>query len=452
MSSIELTNQEINQLNKKELENVAESILSKAKQLGASQCEVSMEAHKGYSVSVHDGSVESIEYHKDKGIDISVLFGKRSGSASLSDIRPEAISAAVEAAVHIAKFTDNDEASGLAEKDELAFNYPKLALFYPWSLTVQDAILQAIQCEKETLAFDKRIKGVSEVSISTGESLSIYANSDGFIGSYPYTRHDISCVAIAAEKKEMQRDFYYTVSTDPSMLESISHVAHNAARRVIEQLGSKKVRTGKLPVIFIAEAARGFLGHFAAAIQGGYLYSKKSFLLDQLNKPIFPAFVNIKEQPHLARALGSAPFDDDGVLTRPNIFVEQGILRNYALGVYSAKMLKMKTTGNAGGTHNLTIHPGNQDLVSLLKTMQKGLLVTELMGQGVNLLTGDYSRGAKGFWVENGEIQYPVHEVTIAGKLQDMYANIIAVGNDVDVRGNIRTGSILVEQMMIAGE
>lgn len=439
-------------LSSNHLQSIAQDILKEAARLGASQSEVSIAANKGFTVRAQGGDVETVEYNQDKVVEITVYFGKRTGTSSLSDLRPEAIRAGVEAACHIAKFTDEDPVSGLAEKDELAFHYPALDLAYPWSISVEKAIELACQCEREALAYDKRIMSAEDVSVGTSEAINIYANSHGFIGHYPVSHHELSCVLIAKEGDEMQRDYSYTIAADPSLLESTMLVAKQAAERSVRRLGARRLPTMKAPVIFAAEEARGLIGHFAAAIQGGSLYRKASFLVDHLDKQIFPHFMHIQEQPHLAKALGSAPFDEDGVATRANVFIEDGILRNYSLGVYSAKKLGMKTTGNSGGMHNLTLKLGDKNLTQLLKTMGRGLLVTELMGQGVNMITGDYSRGAGGYWVENGEIQYPVHEITIAGKLQDMYARIAEIGNDVDTRGNIRTGSILLEEMMIAGE
>lgn len=434
------------------LQSIAKDILQEANRRGADQAEVSMAANKGFSVSAHGGEVETVEYHQDKIVEITVYFGKCRGSASLSDVRPEAIRAGVEAACHIAKFTDKDEHAGLANKEELAFNYPHLELAYPWDISVEKAIELACQCEQEALSQDKRIMRAEEANVSTAEAWHVYANSNDFIGFYPFTRHEISCVLVAKEGDEMQRDFSYTVASDPATLDPISKVAKQAVKRTVDRLSARRLPTMKTPVIYAAEEARGLLGHFFNAIRGGVLYRKSSFLLDHLDKKIFPSFVHIQEFPHLSRGLGSAPFDDEGVNTRSNVFVDEGILRSYALGVYSARKLGMKTTGNAGGTHNLTIRPGAKDFVSLLKTMNKGLLITEMMGQGINLVTGNYSRGVSGFWIEQGEIQYPVHEITVAGKLKDMYANILEVGNDVDMRGNIRTGSILIEEMMVAGE
>lgn len=432
-------------------QSIAQDMLNEAKRLGASQAELNIALNKGFSVSAHDGDVETVEYHQDKVIEINVLFGKRSGSSSISDIRPEAIRAAVEAACHIAKFTDEDEASGLAEADELALNYPRLNLAYDWTVTVEQAIDMACQCERETLAVDPRIVNVEEANITTMQAFHLYANTQGFMGHYPYTRHEISCVAIAKQQEEMQRDYAYTAAADPAGLETVSYLAKEAAERPVKRLNARQLKTMKTPVIFAAEEARSLFGSFVSAISGSSLYRKSSFLLDHLDKQIFPDFIHIQEKPWLARALGSVPFDGDGVATRENVFIEDGILRQYVLDVYAARKLGMKTTGNSGGVHNLVIQTGNKNLTELLKTMGTGLLITEMMGSGVNMVTGDYSRGAGGFWVENGEIQYPVQEITVAGKLQDMFMRICEIANDVDVRGNIRTGSVLIEEMMVAG-
>jgi PmbA protein len=433
------------------LQAVARDILAEAKRQGATQAEVGIALSKGFSVGARETQVETVEYNQDKVVDIKVYVGKRSGSASLSDLRSEAVNDAVSAACHIAKFTGEDTYSGLADKEEMGFDYPKLQLAYPWSLSVEKAIELACQCEREALAMDKRIMSAEEATVATGTQWNLYANSHGFTGSFAYTRHEISCILVAKGKAEMARDYSYTVAADPAQLDSVTQIAEEAVRRTVNRLGARQLRTMKTPVIFAAEEARGLLGHFVAAIAGSSVYRKSSFLADHLGKQIFPEFVHIQEFPHLPHALGSAPFDNDGVATRSNVFIQDGILQNYILGVYSARRLGMKTTGDAGGIHNLTIQPGTKNLAELLKTMGKGLLVTEMMGNGVNLVTGDYSRGVCGFWVENGEIQYPVHENTVAGHLKDMYARIVEVGKDVDTRGNIRTGSILIEEMTVAG-
>lgn len=437
--------------NVESLKNLVMEILQETKRQGASSAEVDVGSNKGFSVQVRKGEVESVEYNQDKSIGITVYFGKRSGSASLSDLRPDAIRSAVAAACNIARFTDEDPYSGIAEKELLAFDYPKLDLAFPWGISVEHAIELALDCEGKALAKDKRITNSEGVSIMTSHGWHAYGNTLGFVGIFPSTCHEISCVLIAKQGDEMQRDYYYSMAADPELLDPINMIAANAAERTVRRLGSRRLTTRSVPVIFIAEEARGFLGHFIGAIQGGNLYRKSSFLLDHLGKPVFPAHIRMDERPLLPKSLGSAPFDDDGVATRPNVFVENGILNSYSLGVYSARKLGMQTTGNAGGVHNLFINTGNKDLPALLKTMGTGLLVTELMGQGVNLVTGDYSRGASGFWVENGQIQYPVEEITIAGNLQDMYRQLVEVGCDIDKRGNIQTGSILLENMTVAG-
>ncbi len=446
---------EIAQLNVFTKENVQELIaiiLDEAKRQGASSAEVDVGINKGFNIAVRMGDVETVEYNQDKIIEITVYFGQRSGSASLSDIRLEAIRSAVQAACNIARFTDEDTFSGLADRELLAFNYPTIELAYPWELSVKQAIEMALECEGTALAKDKRITNSEGVTIATSSAWTGYGNSLGFIGVYPVTRHEISCILIAKQGDEMQRDYSYSVACDPSLLVPIQQVAANAVDRTVRRLGARRLPTCHVPVVFAAEEARGLLGHFIGAISGSSLYRKASFLLDHLGKPVFPSHITMDERPYLPKSLGSAPFDNDGVETRPNVFIKDGVLQNYCLGVYSARKLGMKTTANAGGVHNLFINNGKKDLNGLLKTMDKGLLVTELMGNGVNILTGDYSRGATGFWVEGGEVQYPVEEITIAGKLADMYGNLVEVGNDIDYRGNIKTGSILLNNMMIAGD
>ena len=435
-----------------QLEELAATILQEAKRQGAESAEVDISVNKGFNVTARKGDVESVEYHQDKMIDITVYLGKKLGATSLSDIRKEAIEAAVKAACHIARYTDEDEAAGLAEKELLGFNYPKLALSYPWDMTVPDAIELTRLCESKALAMDKRILHSEGVSLITSSGWHLYGNTHGFMGTFPVTRHEISCVLIAKQNEEMQRDYSYTIAADPALLEPIDYLAKNAVERTVKRLGGRKLSTRQVPVIFAAEEARSLLGNFLAAISGSQLYRRSSFLLDHLGKQVFPKHMNLREAPHLEKALGSCPFDDDGVLTRENVFVEQGLLTSYILGVYSARKLGLKTTGNAGGVHNLLVTTGQKNFAELLKTMDTGLLVTEVMGNGTNLITGDYSHGASGFWVEKGEIQYPVEEITIAGNLKEMYANIVEISNDIDRRGNIQTGSILIENMMVAGD
>jgi PmbA protein len=442
----------IDMFNQQKLQQMVADILDEAKRQGATSAEVDVAVNKGFNVMVRMGDVESVEYNQDKIIEILVYFGKRSGSASISDTRPEAIRAAVQAACNIARYTDEDPYAGIAEKDILAFNYPESDLYYPWDLSVPKAIEMGLECEAIALARDKRIINSEGVNIATIEVWNAYGNSHGFIGMSPVTRHEISGVLIAKQGEEMQRDYSYTVACDPTSLESLKQVADKAVERTVRRLGGRRMPTCKAPIIFAAEEARGLLGHFVSAMSGSSIYRKSSFLLDQVGKQIFPSHVYINEKPFLPKSLGSSPFDDDGVATRENVFIDAGILKTYSLGVYSGRKLGLASTGNAGGVHNLMISHGDKDLAGLLKKMGKGLLVTELMGNGANIVNGDYSRGAAGFWVEDGEIQYPVEEITIAGKLQDMYANLVEIGNDIDKRGNIQTGSILLEEMMIAGD
>lgn len=434
------------------LKTMVADILQEAKHQGATSAEVDVSVNKGFTVTARKGDVETVEYNQDKAISITVFFGKRLGSATLSDVRPEAIQAAVKAACNIARFTDEDPCSGLADKNLLAFNYPNIDLAFPWDLTVEQGIELAKECEALALAKDNRIINSEGATVGTIQVCHAYGNSEGFIGVFPVTKHEISCMLIAKQGDEMQRDYSYTVACDANLLDSVNKIATLAAERTVNRLGARRLTTRRTPVIFAAEEARTLLSHFIGAISGGNLYRKSSFLLDHMGKQIFPAHIKIDERPHLPKTLGSAPYDEDGVATRPNVFIENGILQSYVMGIYSARQLGLQSTGDAGGVHNLFINTSNKDLPALLKSMGTGLLVTELMGQGINLVTGDYSRGCAGYWVENGTIQYPVEEITIAGNLRDMYANLVEVGNDIDKRGNIQTGSILLESMMVAGD
>ncbi len=433
-------------------QNLAIDVLREAEILGASSAELEISAGKGFTVNSRLGEVETVEYHQGKSIDITVFFGKRSGSTSVSDLRWDSIKSAVQAACHIARFTQEDPCAGLADPSLLAFNYPQLDLNFPWHISVDDAIELACTVEKEGLALDERIVNSEGVTISTNEGWHLYANSEQFFGTHSDTNHEISGVFVAKQGDEMQRDYSYTMACDPLLLTPASTVIKEAVEKAVSHLGATRLSTRKAPVIFIAEEARGLIRTLISAISGGNLFRKSSFLLNQLGKQILPTNFRIYEQPYLPKGLGSAAFDDDGVATRENVFIDNGVLQSYVLSVYSARQLGMMPTGNAGGVHNLMINSGQYDLQGLLKKMDTGLLLTEVMGSGVNLVTGDYSRGASGFWIENGEIQYPVQEITVAGNLKDMFAHIVEVGNDIDARGNIRTGSILIEEMMIAGE
>lgn len=438
--------------NQAELNEAAKQLLLLSKQQGATAAEAGVSASVGFSVTARMGNVESIEHNRDKGADITVYFGQRKGSASTTDLSEIALQQCVEKACTIAKYTEEDSCSGLAEKELLAFDYPKLDLYHPWSITPEQAIELALECENLGRTADKRITNSEGASVNTQDSYDVYANSNDFIGSYANSAHSISCALIASDGHAMERDYDYSVARDPHDLQKVSMIAQSVVQRTVRRLGAKKIATQSCPVIFVPELARSLIGSLIGAISGGNLYRRASFLLDQLDQQIFPEFINIIEQPHLPKGLGSAAFDAEGVQTKQKNLIAGGVLKTYLLGSYSARKLNMQSTGNAGGAHNVLIKDTGKNFSELLKQIQKGLVVTELMGQGVNLVTGDYSRGAFGFWVENGEIQYPVHEITIAGNLKDMFAHIIAVGNDIDYRGNIQSGSIAIEKMMIAGE
>jgi PmbA protein len=437
---------------RKQLVSVVEMILSEAQRLGASAAEAGVSDESGLEVTVRMGEVETLEYHRDRGLGVTVYFGQRKASASTSDLSSAAIKSTVQAACDIARYTAEDDCAGLADKSLLATDIPDLDLFHPWDMDAERAIVIARECEDAARNFDKLITNTEGATVSSHSALRIYANSNGFVGGYPSSRHSMSCAVIGGAGEGMQRDYWYTVARDPSELQSARSVGERAAQRTIRRLNARRLSTRKAPVLFAADVAAGLLGHFVGAIRGGSLYRKASFLLDQLGKPVFAPHVHIHEQPHLHKALGSAPFDSEGVATQARDVVRDGILQGYVLDSYAARKLKMQTTGNAGGVHNLTLDSGGRDFDGLLADLGTGLLVTELMGHGVNNVTGDYSRGAAGFWVENGAIQYPVEEITIAGNLRDMYRNLVAVGTDIEIRGSIRTGSILLASMTIAGE
>jgi PmbA protein len=451
---MQLTKTETNLLTTEQAgwQELARDILKQALAQGASSAEVGVSSSNGFSVSVRLGEVETVEYNRDKGLGITVYFGQRKGSASTSDTRPEAIQSTVTAACHIAKLSGEDEYAGLADPALLAKSYPDLALYYPWSIDPEQAIELAKNCEAQARAFDKRITNSEGASVASHQGLSVYATTDGFMGGYLTSRHSFNCAVVAQDSAGMQRDGSYTVARDPLDLENVSVIAKEAGERTVKRLGARRIKTCQVPVIFQAEVARGLIGSFLGAISGGNLYRKASFLLDQLGQPVFAKHIHIYQRPHILKALGSAPFDSEGVRTCDNDLIKDGILANYILGSYSARKLGLQSTGNAGGAHNIFINNGDQDLPGLLQSMGKGLLVTDVMGQGVNMVTGDYSRGATGFWVENGVIQHAVEEITIAGNLREMYQQIITVGNDIDKRGSIQTGSILLENMMVAGD
>jgi len=383
---------------------------------------------------------------------VSVYFGQRTGSASTSDYSSSAVEETVQAACSIAKFTEEDVCHGLADPERLAKEPVDLDLYHPWRPTVDQACDLALECESTALSTDGRIINSEGASVDTHEGCEVYGNSHGFVGHSRKSRQGISCSVIGGEGDSMQRDYWYSATRRVNDLDSAKDVGEKTANRTLRRLGARRVPTCQVPVIYEAPIASSLLSHFISAISGGALYRKASFLLDQLGKQIFPDFVRIHEQPLLMGAMGSASFDSEGVATAARDIVKDGILQSYVLGSYSARRLKMETTGNAGGVHNLTIDPGEQGLGEMIKSIENGFLVTELIGFGINGVTGDYSRGASGLWIENGEIAYPVEEVTVAGNLKDIFRNIVSVGNDIDVRRSTRCGSILVDGLTIAGE
>ena len=435
-----------------QLQTLIADILAEAQGQGATAAEAAVSFGSGLSVTVRLGEVETLEHHRQRGLGVTVYFGQSRGSASTADWRPAAIRETVQSACAIARYTAADPCAGLADPDRLARQIPDLDLCHPWPLTAEAAIELARECEAAALAQDPRIRNSEGASISTHGGLSCYGNSHGFCGGYATTRHSLSCSVIAQDDSGMQRNHWHTSARDRLDLETPVAVGQKAAQRALRRLGSRRLPTQQVPVLFAPELARGLIGHCIAAIRGGALYRKASFLLDRLGTAIFPEWVTIRERPHLLKALASAPFDSEGVATVDRDLVSDGVLQGYVLDSYSARRLGMQTTGNAGGSHNLIVEPGPLGHEELLQQLDRGLWVTELLGHGVNPVTGDYSRGAAGFWVENGQLQYPVHEITIAGNLAEMLKSIVAVGNDVDVRGGIRCGSLLVARMTVAGE
>ncbi len=437
--------------NLQELESIAASALQQAESLGATQAEANLSQGAGFSITARLEDVETLEHHRDQGLSVTVYLDQQKGSASTSDLRPDAIRETVEKACSLASYAAKDEFAGLADPERLATEWPDLDLWHPWDIDVPEAIELAIECEAAARAVDSRISNSEGATVSASEGVRVYANSLGFSGAYPDSHHSISCSVIAKQGDEMQRDYEYTVSRNAEQLMAAAQVGREAGLKTVQRLGSRKLETCTTPVIFPARLARGLFGHLVGAVSGGALYRKSSFLLDSLGEQVLPDFVTIIEQPHIPCGLASAPFDSEGVATYSHPLVQDGVLQSYVLGSYSARKLGMASTANAGGIHNLIVSHSDHDFDALLKQMNTGLLVTELMGQGVNPVTGDYSRGAAGFWIENGVIQYPVHEITIAGNLKDMLLQIVAVANDVDLRGGIQSGSVLLERMTVAG-
>ena len=433
------------------LSELARDVLAAAKARGASQAEVNLNEDRGLSVVARLGEVETIEYTRDRGLSVTVYFGGRTASASTADLDPTSIEATLDQACAIARHTEEDPYAGLADAARMATSFPDLDLWHPQALDTEAAIERALQCEAAGRDADSRISNSEGANVAYGEGVSVYANSHGFIGHGRGTSHSLSLSLIAGEGEGMQRDGWYDHHCHAGSLQSPADVGRIAAERTLARLAPRQAPTGRFPVLFCAETARSLIGALLNAVSGGALYRRASFLLDHLGKPVLPAGIDLIEYPHRLRGHRSAAFDADGVATTESVLVRDGVLQRYVLGSYSARKLGLETTGNAGGVHNLDITTGRDDFAALVRGMGRGLVVTELMGQGVNAITGDYSRGAAGFWVENGEIAHPVDEVTIAGNLKDMLLSIEAVGSDVDPRSHIRTGSILVGQMTVAG-
>ena len=438
------------------LAELAEDVIRRARAAGASQAEVSATIDTGLSVNVRLGEVETVEHTRDRGFGLTVYFGQRKGSASTADLHPESIQATLDQACAIARYTESDPASGLADAARMATTFPDLDLWHPWDIDTAQAIELGIAIEDAGRAH-AGISNSDGATVQAGQGLSVYANSHGFVGRERGTRHALSLALIAGEGDGMQRDYWYDSVRAAADFIDAKTLGDKAAQRTLARLGAQPLSTRQCPVLFASELARGLIGHLLGAVSGGALYRRASFLLDQLGEPVMPAWLNIDERPHLVRGQGSANFDAEGVATCDRALIEDGVLAHYLLGSYSARKLGMESTGNAGGVHNLVVVPGAadgeaSDFAGMLRRLGTGLLVTEVMGQGVSTVTGDYSRGAAGFWVENGRIVHPVEGVTIAANLRDMYAGIVAVGADVDRRSHLLTGSILLDRMTVAGE
>lgn len=439
---------------KQELLGLAELVLTEAKAQGASSAASSLSVGKGLSIDVRMSEVEQLEYHLDQSLGMTVYFGQRQGSASTGDFSPEAIRDAVKAACNIAKYTSEDDCLGLADAELMATDVPDLELYHPWDLPADQAIELARECEDAARSYDDRIVNSDGAGISTYDRVTAYANTHGFSAARDSSTHSLNCVVIGKnpDSDSMQRDSWYSYTRQPELMQAAAEVGKKAAEETLKRLGSRKISTRQAPVMYVPQLAAGIFGHFTGAINGGSLYRKASFLLDSLETNVFPDFVNLYERPLRLRGLGSAAYDAEGVATTDRDIVRDGIVQSYILGSYSARKLGMQTTGHASGLHNLTADSTGQGFEEMLREMGTGLLVTELIGSGINGITGDYSRGAGGFWVENGEIQFPVEEITIAGNLKDMFQQIVAIGNDYDDRLATKTGSVLIEQMTISGE
>ncbi|HEX9474705.1 MAG TPA: metalloprotease PmbA [Steroidobacteraceae bacterium] len=437
-----------------ELQEVVSSALAQARSAGASAADADASVQQGLTVTVRMGEVDTIEHHRDRGMAVTVYFGYRKGSASTADLRAEAVSQTVAKACAIARYTASDDCAGLAEAGAMAQVFPDLDLDHPWDIDAEHAVELARECETAGLAVDARLTNSEGASLATHRGVRVYGNTHGFLAGQPSTSHSLSCALLAQSGAEMQRDHWYSVARHHADLQEGPALGRRAAERALARLGAQRLGTRRAPVLFSPQMARGLYGHFIGAIRGASQYRRASFLLDTAGEQVFPPFVQMQERPYLPRALASGAYDAEGVATRDRDLVRGGVLDGYVLGSYSARKLGLKTTGNAGGVHNLLVvaPTASADFAGLLGQMGSGLYVTEMMGQGVNGVTGDYSRGASGFWIEHGAIAYPVHEITIAGNLREMYRGIVALGTDVDSQGGIRCGSVLVDGMTIAGE
>lgn len=434
-----------------QLREIASDILKYAAKRGASDCATDVSEGFGQSIAVRRGEVDTIEYNRDKGVGVTVYLGQQRGYASTSDFSKKAIRATVDAALSIARFTAPDPCAGLAEAALMAKDCPDLDLFHPWNIEIDEAIALARRCEDAAFAVSPEISNSEGAQTSIQQAQFASANSHGFLGGYATSRHGLSCSVIAGKDDAMQREFWYDSRRDAAELMSPEAIGRLAGERALARQGARKITTCEVPVVFEAPLAVSLLGNFVHAVSGGALYRKSSFLLDSLGQQVFSPVVNIAERPHQPRAFGSTAFDSDGVATHDREVVIDGVLQGYFLSTYSARKLGMETTANAGGSHNLRVKAGDKNLDGLLRQMGRGLLVTELLGHGVNYVTGDYSRGAAGFWVEDGVVQHAVEEITIAGNLREMFLNVLAVGNDALPRGAKHCGSLLIERMKIAG-
>jgi PmbA protein len=433
------------------MQNLAADVIERAKRAGAEQVEVGLSMESGLNVNVRLGEVETLEHTRDRGLSLTVFVGQRKGSASTADLAPTSIQASIEQAIAIAKFTQADDCAGLADPHLLAKTMGELDLWHPWNLSAEQAIELAIACEAAGMQSDPRIRNSDGAGVNSASSLSMYANSHGFFGRDYSTSHSISASLLAGSDDEMERDYFYDAKCAADELMDAAAIGVEAARRTIARLNPQSISTRNCPILFSAELARGFIGHLLGAVSGGAQYRKASFLQGAVSQKIMPDWFELIEQPHIRRGMGSAYFDDEGVATTASPLVQNGQLLRYVLGSYSARKLGLVSTGNAGGVHNLCVKPNAGDLTDMLKRLGTGFYVTELMGQGVNGVTGDYSRGAAGFWVENGALAFPVSEVTIAGNLKTAYQDIIAAGSDLDLRGNVRSGSLLIRELTLAG-